>query len=388
MARTVATTTRDATSGPLARSLQDLLDRTVGADPAIRGGILRVDMPGFTWRGASGMADSDQGVTMLPDDDFQAASITKMVTTATLMILVEEGRIELDAQIGRYLPASVTSGLHDFGGRSYGPQITPRQLLSHTSGVADFFSDGKPGPGGVLPFVARMLEHPDKFWDPLEILAWTRANLRPHFAPGEGWHYADTGFVLAGLIIQAVSGTALHEAMRERIFDPLGMAHTYMLYREPPRSGPAARGPSRAYVADMAYGTQRSVSADWAGGGLVTTADDLFRFIRALADDRLFRDRAARAQMQTWTPTGERGVYYGLGVRRFALAELSMAGFGELWGHTGFLKSFMLYWPERDATICGTLNQSAAEGAFSELRPVAAIVPAVLRELDARSNRR
>jgi hypothetical protein len=87
----------------------------------------------------------------------------------------------------------------------------------------------------------------------------------------------------------------------------------------------------------------------------------------------------------TWTPTGERGVHYGLGVRRFVLAELGMPGFGELWGHTGFLKSFMPYWPDRAVSICGTLNQSAARGAFSELRSVAALVPEVLREVSEAS---
>jgi D-alanyl-D-alanine carboxypeptidase len=370
-----------AASEFLARRLQDLLDRTVTEDPAIRNGVMRIDAPHFTWQGASGMADPDGGVAMLPDDQFQAASITKMVTAATLMTLVEEGRIELDAGIGRYLPAAVISGVHDFEGHDYAPEITPRQLLGHTSGVADFFGDGEPGPGGSLPFVAKMLKDPDKLWDPLEILAWTKAHLRPRFAPGDGWHYADTGFVLAGLIIQAVTGTALHTVMRERVFGPLGMDHTYMLFREPTRPGLPARPPSHAYAGDHLYGSQRSVSADWAGGGLVASAHDLARFIRALAEDRLFRDPATRDAMLTWTPTGEPGVYYGLGVRRFVPEELGMPELGEIWGHTGFLKSFMLYWPERDATICGTLNQSAAPGAFSRLRPVAAIVPAAMHDL-------
>jgi CubicO group peptidase (beta-lactamase class C family) len=113
----------------------------------------------------------------------------------------------------------------------------------------------------------------------------------------------------------------------------------------------------------------------------VVTAADLARFMRAFADDRIFRDPGSRRQMLAWTGTGEPGVGYGLGVRHFSLADVGMPGFGELWGHTGFLKSFMLYSPELDAVICGTLNQSAATGAFSRLRPVAALVPAVLRDL-------
>jgi CubicO group peptidase (beta-lactamase class C family) len=371
------------TDRALVQALQELLDRTVEEDPAIRNGVLRVDAPGLEWRGASGMADPDRGVAMLPDVPFQAASITKMVTATTLMTLVEQGRVDLDAGIGRYLPPQVTAGLHDHGGRSYGAKITARQLLGHTSGVADFFGDGEPGPGGTLPFIAKMQEAPDQLWDPLEILAWTKANLHPHFAPGDGWHYADTGFLLAGLVIEAVTGKPLHEAMRARVFDPLGMEHTYMLFREPARPPGSVGKVSRAWAGDVAYGVNRSVSADWAGGGLVTTADDLARFIRAFAEDRIFRDRASSEQMLTWTPTGEEGVYYGLGVRRFVLDEVGMPGFGELCGHTGFLKPFMLYWPERQSTICGTLNQAAAKGVFSGLRPVAAIVPAVLRELQS-----
>jgi hypothetical protein len=105
--------------------------------------------------------------------------------------------------------------------------------------------------------------------------------------------------------------------------------------------------------------------------------------MRAFAENRIFSDPRSRPQMLSWTKTEEPGVEYGLGVRHFSLATLDLPGYGELYGHTGFLKSFMLYWPERDAVICGTLNQSAAHGAFSRLRPVAALVPAVLRDLRA-----
>ena len=83
----------------------------------------------------------------------------------------------------------------------------------------------------------------------------------------------------------------------------------------------------------------------------------------------------------TWLPTGEAGVSYGLGIRHFDLEQLGMPGFGELWGHTGFVKSFMFYWPQENATICGTLNQAAAQGVFSALRPVAKIMPEILRAI-------
>ena len=297
------------------------------------------------------------------------------------MTLVEEGRIGLDTGIGNYLLPSVTQGLHVFRGHDYGERITPSQLLCHTSGLADFFGDGEPGDNGVLPFVAQMQAVPDRLWHPLDILAWTRQNLHAHFQPGRGWYYSDTGFLLAGLIIEQVTNKALHDFMHERLFTPLKMAHTYMLFREPAQPSIKERGVCLAHAGDVTYGQTRSVTADWACGGLVSTASDLTRFLRAFADDNIFRTPATKRQMLSWTSTGEPGVFYGLGVRRFDLTEFGLQGFGELWGHTGFIKSFMLYWPERDATICGTLNQASAQGTFSQLRPVSTLVPAVLRIL-------
>ncbi len=364
-----------------AQALQELLDKFVSDDPFVHNGVLMVGTPNFVWTGASGFSDPDLKLPMRAEDQFQLASITKMFTASALMTLVEEGLIELDAGIGGYLPPSLTRGLHVFQGQEYGEDITPRQLMSHTSGLADFFGDGERGDGGVLPFIAQMQADPDRLWDPLDIVTWTKGNLHAHFQPGGGWHYSDTGMLLAGLIIEQVTNKALHDFIRERFFAPLSMAHTYMLFREPARPSIDGRGVSRAYAGDVVYGQTRSVTADWACGGLVSTAADLTRFLRAFVEDRIFRTPATKKQMLSWASTGELGVYYGLGLRRFDLSVFDLKGLGDLWGHTGFIKSFMLYWPQGDTTICGTLNQATAQGTFSHLRPVAALVLAVLRAL-------
>jgi D-alanyl-D-alanine carboxypeptidase len=359
-------------------ALQRLLLRTLAEEPALRGAVLRVEAPAVDWAGAVGLCEPRDGLAMRAGDAFQIASITKTFTATLCLLLAEEGLVELDDGIGAYLPAAVTEGLHEVGGRSFGPALTLRQLLSHTSGLADFFGDGTPGADGTLPFVAEMAANPDRLWDPLEVVAWTKGNLSARFAPGAGWHYADTGFLLAGLVAEAVTGEALHDALRRRIFAPLGMDHTFMLHREPARPVVPGRPVSRPFAGDTDYGSLRSTSADWGSGGLVSTAGDLVRFLRALVEDRVFADPQSRRQMKTWVATGETGVSYGLGLRRFDLDALGLDGYGELWGHTGFLKSFMLYWPAGDAIFCGTLNQSHARGAFSGLRPVAALVRDVL----------
>ena len=89
---------------------------------------------------------------------------------------------------------------------------------------------------------------------------------------------------------------------------------------------------SRAHAGNVVYGENRSVTADWACGGLVSTAADLTQFLRAFVEDHIFRAPATKKQMLSWTSTGEPGVYYGLGVRRFDLSVFSLEGLGDLWG--------------------------------------------------------
>ena len=371
------------TSPDMHMSLQNALDQALVFDGAVHGGVLTVATAEDRVALATGLADPRHSRRMRPDDQFHAASITKMITATTAMLLVEDGLLDLDRGIGAYLPAATIAGLHRHGGQVYENRLTMRQLLSHTSGVADCFGDGPPDASGNSPFMAALLAEPDRLWQPHEVLAWTRRNLSARFAPGGGWHYSDTGYVLAGLVIERVAGDKLHDVMRSRLFARLGMHSTYMLYREARRPANAARPVSMPAVGDIAYGAMRATSADWASGGLVTNAADLTLFMRAFAEKRIFKNDACRRQMLPWIETGERGVFYGLGLRRFDLSALGLPGYGGLWGHTGFLKAFALYWPAMDVTICGTLNQSRARGVFSQLRPVAELVPAVLRLLDA-----
>lgn len=304
---------------------------------------------------------------MQPDALFRSASVGKMILATTLLTYVEENIIELDKPAVEYLQGKLP--------QSFDQAVTVRQLINHTSGIPDYFSDGELI-DGQPPFVIEMMQAPDKLWDPQEIIAWTAQHTTPHFSPGQGWYYSDTGFLIAGLILETVSGMALHTIYRRRLFDPLGMNQTYMVFREPARTPDAEE--SNAYAGDLVYTIPRTVSADWAGGGLVTSARDLGRFIRAMADNRIFQHSATREIMFTWTPTGEAGVYYGLGVRRFVLGEVGETYSGEIWGHTGALNVSMFYYPPLDLVMTGTLNQASVPGVWSTVRPVPMVVPKVL----------
>lgn len=354
------------------QGLQALVDRHVAEDPAVRNAALLVEDPRqeAPWKVASGLADPETRVAMSPDDQFRSASVGKMVCAITVLTFAEDGDLDLDGEIGVHLPETVTAGLHEYEGHSYGKRITIRQLLGHTSGLPNYFR---------LPeFQQLLVEEPDKLWEPAEVVEYTKTHASALFPPGQGWHYADTGYLLLGLIVETLANAPLHEVYRRRLFKPLGMHSTYMAFREQPRGSVSYREPSHVFLGDLDYTEAKSLSADWAGGGMVTTAEDLNHLIRAFSRGRVFRNPATAEEMFKWVSTGESGVYYGLGIRRFVLEELGLAISGELWGHTGSSKSFMLYWPEADTTICGTLNQDEARGTWSELLPVTTLVPEVV----------
>ncbi len=349
----------DAKHVQLAQKLQARLDSMVVKDDAIHNAVLLVESPQerFKFKGASGEADPNTASKMQADDLFRLASLGKMTCAALTMKLVEAGKFSLDDKITSYLPNEIMRGLHEYQGQSFGAQITIRQLLGHTSGLPDYVLDGDANGNQLPDFIEMMLMQPDKFWQPEETIAYAKAALTPLFPPGQGYHYSDTNYQLLGLIIQRVTGKALHEVYREQLFVPLGMNNTYMEHYENPRPALPSRGLSHVYFGPLDYTDLRASSADWAGGGLASTTEDVNRFLRAFVDGKIFQSVASKNAMLAWNSTGA----YGLGVARVDLAALGLSGVGVIIGHDGFPGSFMFYWPEHDLTIIGTINQSSPE---------------------------
>jgi len=287
---------------------------------------------------------------MSRDANYEIASTSKAFTAATVLLLVEEGLVDLDQQIGQILPPQITTGLLVIQNHDYGPELTIRQLLAHTSGLPDYWYDPPYIIPGVNAFLFDYILQPSRFWEPEEVLAYV-PGLTPIFVPGTGWHYSDSGYVLAGLIIEEVTGKDLHEVYREKIFDPLGLDDTWLHWREPQ---PGTLLESHRYEGSWDMYIKRHQSADWAGGGLVSSSGDLQAFIRALADDTLFSDPGTILEMTAWVGAGMPGIDYGLGLFRVDLGF----GKGEIWGHDGYGNAWMYYWPEQDVTFVGTLNQT------------------------------
>jgi D-alanyl-D-alanine carboxypeptidase len=351
------------------RALQGLLDAQVAKNKGRGGGVLRIESLGcgLVWDGASGTLAVD-ATPMRPDDTFEVASITKTFTATAVMQLVEDGRLDLDVPLSRQAPG-LGEGLLVIRGHDHGPEITPRQLLGHTSGLPDIWSDPPFVAKHSNAFVRAFEAEVDRLWNPADVLAYAR-RLTPVGMPGERYHYSDTGYVLLGLLVERVTGKPLHAVLRERILSPLRMDDTTMSYREP---APAGRRESHRYEGRLDLFGQLRQSADWASGGLVSSARDLARFGEALVRRRLYSRPSTLDSMQAWHPTQKRDVDYGLGLFRVHLDGDA----GDLWGHDGHGNAFMYVWPQGGWIFSGTLNQTA-----NDWWPLVASVMGVIADAD------
>ncbi|MCA9943992.1 MAG: serine hydrolase [Anaerolineales bacterium] len=347
----------EETMPELAAALQAIADNWV-SENGVPGVILQVDMPdrNYTFAGAAGLANPDMGDALLPDDQFIISSMTKMFTAVTILKLMEQGVVSLDDPLGQYLPAELVSHLLVIDGQSYGEAITVRQLLNHTSGLGDFSNGVDVDGNGISDFKELVLAEPDTIWDETMVLDWAIENTPPLGQPGKLFGYSDTNYQLLGMIIEAASGMALHEAYRQLIFEPLEMTHTYFEFREPVVAGEDGRSVSNAYYNGVLWNELDSHSYEWGSGGLVSTAPDLNNFLWAWVTGALFDDPVSQEAMTTWITTPDCGTSYGMGLYRFVYEECDIAGLGENIGHPGLFNSFAFYWPEQNATLIGTLN--------------------------------
>lgn len=302
------------------------------------------------WNWAEG--EFKDGTKVTANNPFHSASIGKTFTATTIVLLQEEGKLEFNDPISKYLSKEIMDSLHMYEGVDYSYEITVAHLLQHRSGLPDYFED-EPANG---PSMRELLVYDTShFWTPMELLLFAKDQMQPHFPPGKGYHYSDTEYILLGMIIENITSKALHQVFEDRIFSPLGMKHTSMHLRSKPieKNGKMAE----LYVEDLEISTYTSLSLDWAGGGLLTTCEDLLKFDQALMNGEIVSEKSLQ-QMQNWTPESK-GMYYGFGLRKFVLKELFFTlPDVTLIGHSGSTGSFMYYCPEWDVYLMGTFNQT------------------------------
>lgn len=300
---------------------------------------LLIDAPdyNFFWKGSSGNFNNNK--KMKPDDLFRIASIGKTVTASTVLLLKEEGKLNLNDTILKFLPDSLLDSIHIYNNISYGSQITIKQLLQHTSGIADYLDE---------EFAQFILSIPNTHYTIYDILKWTENNKSSSFPPGQGFQYSDVNFLLLGLIIERIEEKAFNEIIKERIFTPLEMSNTFLEgYDLPPNDF------SNTYY-DSINIHDFDFSFDWSAGGLISNTEDLNKFLRSITKGSLFKESNTKDILQEWIETDIYNSMYGCGMEIYGF---SLGRIFELIGHTGAFSSIMLYLPDYNISICGTINQ-------------------------------
>lgn len=351
-------------SEDLGRQLQCLASDYVGQDGSVRSIELAVAEGdgSFSWAGSAGIAAQRDVTATATDTPIYIASVTKIYIATTVMALAERRLLSLDDPIANYLPAGVVNGLDVYQGHDYSREVTIRQLVSMTSGIPDYFAErGSDGKTMFDVFIADQT----RTWTVDEMINRARTQLKPHFPPGTGVYYSDTGYQLLGKIIEKATGQPLGRVLEDYIFGPLGLQRTWLL-------GSAKPGAVVAAAPADVYNRAQNISASrahdyWADGGIVSTATDMITFLRALNNGQLI-SRASLQAMQTWrtwpgSPVPVPGVQYGYGLWHFNLTGLlsPLQNVLPTWGASGSTGSFLYYSQDLDLYIAGTVNSSSSD---------------------------
>ncbi|MFC6020874.1 serine hydrolase domain-containing protein [Plantactinospora solaniradicis] len=265
------------------------------------------------WGGAAGIADLSNARPTRPDLRHRVGSITKTFVSTTLLQLVDEGRLRLDDPVGRWLPQHVPGEV--------GQQVTVRMLLNHTSGIGNYTD-------ALLNSLEAIEQVRTATYAPAQLVE-IGLGLPRTGAPGESFAYSNTNYILAGLIIEKVTGNDPTAEVTRRIIRPLKLTDTYF-----PGADPRIRGRhAGAYFAPLGVRNFAEYNMTWAwtAGELVATMDDLNTFYRALLGGRLL-SAATLNEMLTvvpFDPEAPETGGYGLGIYQMATPC------GSLWGHDG-----------------------------------------------------
>lgn len=308
------------------------------------------------YRGARGMASVELGVPLAPEYVFRIGSVTKQFASVALLKLVDEGKAKLDDPISKYLP--------DYPN---GKAITLHQLLNHTSGVKSYTSiDG-------------YMNNPIRRELSTQALIAEFKDLPVDFEPGARWRYNNSGYVLVGAVIEAISGKPWHQSIQEGLLEPQKLTRTAY-----PGETRVLPGMVQGYGLDSKTGLASagliSMTQPHGAGALVSNVDDLWRWNLALHHGKLL---SAAAYQRMITPEGTaKASAYGYGISLSTLRGLPMLLHGG--GIHGFSSS-LAYVPEGKVSLVLLRNTtgpgfnmdlvSRKLGAFAVGRPYLDIQP-------------
>ncbi|HKY05930.1 MAG TPA: serine hydrolase [Blastocatellia bacterium] len=305
---------------------------------------------------STGLSDVENKLPLSPTDRMLAGSIGKTYVAAVLLQLVDEKRLTLDDKIGRWFGREPW-----FTRLPNASDITVRMLMNHTSGIPEHVVSP--------PFTAALKSSPDKVWKPEELIAFV-FDSKPLFPAGQGWSYADTNYIVVGMIIERITKKSLYGEVDRRILKPLKLERTIPSDR---RTIPGLiTGYSRP---NSPFGFEGRVIIDgkmiinpqmeWTGGGFASTAEDLARWAKALYEGRVMSKSSLAQMLQGVEAKTGRGDKYGLGV------QVRQSEFGVSYGHGGWFPGYlseMEYFPEHRVAVAIQFNTDAGRTLKKGLR--------------------
>jgi D-alanyl-D-alanine carboxypeptidase len=325
-----------------AEELQAIMDKYTAQ--GVTGVGIAVKTSTQLWEGASGYAKIEDNTKMRPCHLQYSQSVAKTYTAVLVMMLYEENKINLDASIKNYLPASIGSKIRK------SDRITVRMLLNHTSGIYDYVSS--------IPYITDQLSNIDKIYDYHEFLEYAYGR-DPIFEPGSKYSYSNTNYVLLAVMVNEITGKDHSVMMTERIFQHAGLNHTfyknekgYLQYPELVNSYWNRRSDER--LENISDAQIKNVYTMIGDDGIVATPLDYVRFLSALVNGQLLKAETVDV-MRQWVNGKEGKPAYGLGL-----------GFGiengiEGYGHSGAgigAGCILRYFPSKDIHVFMGVNTS------------------------------
>jgi D-alanyl-D-alanine carboxypeptidase len=308
----------------------------------------------------AGFADVENKTPLKPSDRLLAGSVGKTFVAAVLLQLVDEGKVGLDDKLEKWLGQEPW-----FARLPNGRDLTIRLLMTHSSGLPEYFE--------VKGVIDALRAAPDRVWKPAELVAHV-LDAKPLFAAGQGWAYADTNYILVGMVVERASGQTLYDEVSHRLLKPLRLDRTIPSdRRELPETAVGYSMPRSPFgiegrmVVDGKF--VLNPQFEWAGGGFASTPEDLARWAKVLYEGRVHKPETV-VQMLTGVDAsqgrgGGRGQKYGLGV------QIRESEWGISYGHGGWFPGYRTeveYFPKFQTAIAVQFNTDAGRSIGKGLR--------------------
>lgn len=315
------------------------------AESGFPGAVAGVRAPdGGTFAVACGVSDAEKGTPMRESDLLHAGSVGKMFFAALALQLVAESKLELDALIGEYVS-------HEdwFADLPNGDAITVRMLIAHTSGLPTYGS----------AFMTELANDPGRERDPLDGIRSARGQ-SPQCAPGERHAYSDINYLVLAALCERVTKKSAYDEIRRRVLQPLALERVVPADRATIAGlVPGYAGAENPFGGDLMVKDGALVlhpRFESGGGGFVTNAEDLARFVVAFCEGRAFDSKLlAEALRGVEAPDSGPGSRYGLGI------HIDKTPLGTAYGHSGYFPGYVTWvrwYPERRVAVALQFNTS------------------------------